>query len=158
MHHLPELRFPPGEILDFLFVTLDAINPEILAADEHCHFGPGMAGDGQLMQYLTLVSHRHPFLPLGGAVIAGGLDLQNARPIGMADHLSVEVGEHEGLLGVLQYRIDPAHLVACALGIDLCQHRFELNAPQHRFLMGDIFRLLPAGLLQPQAERAFVRG
>ncbi len=65
LHHLPELRFPFGEILDLLLITLDAVNPKILAADQHSHFGPGMAGDGQLMEYLTLVSHRHPFFPLG---------------------------------------------------------------------------------------------
>ena len=87
------------------------------------------------MQYLTLISHRHTFLPLGGAVIAGGLDLQNARPIGMADYLPIEVGEHEGLLGVLQHSIDPSHTKAGAFGIDLRQHRFQLNAPQHGFLV-----------------------
>ncbi|MOA49991.1 hypothetical protein D3C78_1729520 [compost metagenome] len=76
----------------------------------------------------------------------------------MADHFSVEVCEHEGLLGMLQYCIDPAHLVASAFGIDLRQYRLQLDAPQHRFLMGDILRLLAASLLQPQAERTFVGG
>ncbi|MNJ79050.1 hypothetical protein D3C77_769540 [compost metagenome] len=80
-------------------------------------------------------------------MIAGSFDLQNARPIGVADHLTVEVGEHEGMLGVLQHSIDPAHLVASAFGIDLRQDRLQLNAPQHRFLVGDIFRLLATGLL-----------
>lgn len=59
---------------------------------------------------------------------------------------------------MLQYRIDPAHLVACAFGIDLCQHRLQLNAPKYRFLVGDILWFLAAGFFQPQAERTFVGG
>ncbi|MNS92900.1 hypothetical protein D3C72_1270480 [compost metagenome] len=110
------------------------------------------------MQYLALVGNGDTLLPLGGAVIAGGLDLQNAGTIRVTHHLTVEVGEHEGVLGMLEYRIDPAHLVAGAFGVDLCQYRLQLDTPQHCLFQGDILRCLARGFLQPQRQWAFVGG
>ncbi|MNF82966.1 hypothetical protein D3C84_652780 [compost metagenome] len=146
---MPELRLPFGEIPDLLLITLDAINPKILTTDQHRDFRPGMAGDRELMQYLALVGDRHAFFPLRGTVIASGLDFEDAGAVGVAYHLPVEVGEHEQMLGVLEYRIDPAYPIAGAFGVDLCQHWLQLDAPQHGLLVGDIVRLLAPGLLQP---------
>ncbi|MNE98931.1 hypothetical protein D3C80_1975300 [compost metagenome] len=82
-------------------------------------------------------------------MIAGGLDLQNAGAIGMTHYLPVEVGEHKGVLRMLEHCIDSTYPIAGALGVDLCQHRFQLDAPQHCFLVGDIVRLLTPSFLQP---------
>jgi len=46
----------------------------------------------------------------------------------------------------------------CAFGVDLCQHGFEFDTPQHCLFQGDILWCLARSFLQPQGQLRFVGG
>ncbi|MNV76740.1 hypothetical protein D3C71_1701130 [compost metagenome] len=138
---------------DHGLVPLDPVDLQLLPADQHCHIGSLLSCDCQLVHDLQLDVFRNAFLPELGAVDACGLAFQDLD-IRSSHHFPVNIGEHPGNLGMTQYGIDPAHLVAGALGVVGCDDGFEQAAPVHGtgLVVGIHGRqeMALAGLVHPQ--------
>ncbi|MNC45654.1 hypothetical protein D3C75_946330 [compost metagenome] len=101
-----------------MLVTLDAMDLQVLTAQQYRHIRGLLASDGELVHHLKLHILRDAVLPKACPIYAGGFAFEDLHVI-CANYLAVDVGQHPGQIGtwMLQHGVDPSHLVLCALAV-----------------------------------------
>ena len=131
-----------------------------MATEQYRDIGGLLPGHGKLVHDLELHVLGHALLPQAGSVDPRGLALQNLHGV-IAHDLAIQVGQHPGMLGVLQDGIDALHPVAGVLGVVIGDQRFEHLAPMQRAgqdlaTAGLLVTELASGLLHPQFQLRLV--
>ena len=130
MDHLPKLLLQGNQTGNQRLIPLNPNNPQLLTTDQHSHIGRLVPRDCQLVHHLQLHILGHAIAPQAGAMDARSFAFQDLH-IASADHLTVHIRQHPGMLRVLQDRIHAAHLVASALGVMRRHNGLQQRAPEH---------------------------
>ena len=133
---MPEAPFQFDQASNHLLVTLNAVDLQVLATDQHGDIRCQFAGDGQLVHDLQLHILRHALFPEARAVYAACFALKESYVI-CTDHLTVNVGQHprQVWIWVLQYGVDSTHTFTGAFAVVRCHDGFEDIAPVRRALL-----------------------
>ena len=154
---LPEARFQHDQATDDLLVPLDAVDAQLLPAQQHRHIRCRLARHRQLVLDLQLDVLRYSVLPHTRTELARGLALQDLH-VRRADDLTVDVRQHVREGRVLQDGVEPPHPMAGLLLIGRRHQRFQQGAPVAGIVLPGrcFFDRLAAGLLLPEFQLALV--
>lgn len=111
-------------------VPFDPEDLQLLATQQYRHIRSLFTRHSQLVLHLQLHILRNPIAPQPDPLNASGFALQQLD-IRSPHHFPVDVGQHPGMLRVLQHRIDAAHPVAGATCVMRRHDGLQEGAPIH---------------------------